>query len=213
MKKQLIIKELILILLTVLPITYPLIYWSSLPDQLPIHFDFDGTPDGYGSKLIYILLPIGIYLLMLVLPYVDPRKSNYQIFSNTYFKLRLIINVLFGVIDSVVIYNTLHGIEKLGLFVPISIFLLFTLIGNYMGTIRPNYFVGIKVPWTLNNDEVWIRTHKMAGKLWFWAGLFGIVSLFVVKKPEIMMLPIIAIMVVIPIVYSYIIYQRITKQE
>ncbi len=213
MKKQLIIKELILILLTVLPITYPLIYWSSLPDQLPIHFDFDGTPNGYGSKLIYILLPIGIYLLMLVLPYIDPRKSNYQIFSNTYFKLRLILNVLFCVIDSVVIYNTLHGIERLGLFVPISIFLLFTLIGNYMGTIRPNYFVGIKVPWTLNNDEVWIRTHKMAGKLWFWVGLIGIVSLFVVKKPEIMMLPIIAIIVVIPIVYSYIIYQKITKQE
>lgn len=213
MKKQLIIKELILIGLTGLPIIYLLLNWSLLPDQMPIHFDFDGVPNGYGSKLVYLLMPIGVYLLMLVLPYIDPRKSNYEIFSGTYFKLRVIMSVLFSVIDSVVIYNTLHGIEKMGLFVPISVFLLFTLVGNYMGTIRPNYFVGIKVPWTLNNDEVWIRTHKMAGKLWFWAGLIGLASLFVVKKPEMIMLSIVIIIVVVPIVYSYIIYQRIAKQE
>ena len=81
-----------------------------------------------------------------------------------------------------------------------------------MGTIRPNYFVGIKVPWTLNNDIVWTRTHKMAGKLWFWGGIAGIAALFIVRDPAVVMVPVIIIISVIPVVYSYIIYQKIAKQ-
>jgi uncharacterized membrane protein len=199
--------------LTALPIIYLLIKWSNLPHQLPIHFDVNGDPNGYGSKLLFILLPLGLYLLLLVLPFIDPRKSNYDIFSSTYFKLRVILCVFIGIIDTIIIYNTLHGIEKMGLLLPISVFLLFTLLGNYMGNFRPNYFVGIKVPWTLNNDVVWTRTHKLAAKLWFWGGLIGIVGLFFVKDIALVMLPIIIFIVVVPIVYSYIIYQKIANQQ
>ena len=148
---------------------------------------------------------------MLALPFIDPRKGNYEIFSNTYFKLRIILGLFFGIITTVIIYNTLHHIEKMGLFVPISVFLLFTLIGNYMGTVRQNYFVGIKVPWTLNSEEVWTRTHKMAGKLWFWSGLSGVASLLVVKDPIFVIIPIVLIIIVVPVIYSYIIYQKIEK--
>lgn len=212
MKNQSIRRELFLIVLTVIPIIYLLINWSSLPDQLPIHFDTGGDPNGYGSKLVYIFLPLGLYFLMLVLPYIDPRKSNYDIFSSTYFKLRVVLCLFIGIIDTIIVYNTLHGIEKMGLLMPISVFLLFTLLGNYMGNFRPNYFVGIKVPWTLNNDVVWTRTHKMAGKLWFWGGLIGIASLFFVKNFAFVMLPITIFIIVVPIIYSYIIYQKITNQ-
>jgi len=143
MKNQTISRELFLIILTALPIIYLIINWSSLPDRLPIHFDGNGDPNGYGSKLVFILLPPGLYLLMLVLPLIDPRKSNYEIFGSTYFKLRIVLCVFIGIINTVIIYNVLHGVEKMGLFVPISVLLLFTLIGNYMGNFRPNYFVGI----------------------------------------------------------------------
>ena len=213
MKNPTIRRELFLIFLTALPIVYLLINWSSLPDQLPIHFDINGVQNGYGSKLVFILLPLGLYLLMLVLPFIDPRKNNYKIFSSTYFKLRIILSVFIGIINIGVIYNILRGIEKMGLFVPISVFLILTLMGNYMGNIRPNYFVGIKVPWTLNNDLVWTRTHKLAGKLWFWGGLIGIAALFIVKNPSSVMLPIILFITVVPIVYSYIIYQKITNLQ
>ena len=212
MKNQTIRRELFLIVLTIIPIIYLLINWSRLPDQVPIHFDSGGEPNGFGSKLIYIFMPIGVYLLMLVLPYIDPRKSNYEIFGSTYFKLRAILCLFFGIIDTIIVYNTLHGIEKMGLLLPISVFLLFTLLGNYMGNFRPNYFVGFKVPWTLYNDVVWTRTHKMAGKLWFWGGLIGIASLFFVKNFALVMIPIIILIIVVPIVYSYIIYQKITNQ-
>ena len=212
MKKQTILKELFLFLLAAIPVIYLLINWSALPDQMPIHFELNGEPNGYGSKMTYIFLPLGIYLLMLVLPYIDPRKNNYEIFSDTYFKLRIILGLFFGILDSVITYNQLHGTEKLWLFMPILPFLLFTLIGNYMGTIRPNYFVGIKVPWTLNSDEVWTRTHKMAGKLWFWGGITGIAGTLFIKDTFFVLIPILLIIIVAPIVYSYFIYQQIEKK-
>ena len=152
MKNQTIIRELFPLLLAILPVAYLLINWASIPDQMAIHFELNGNPNDYGSKSIYIILPLGIYLLMLALPFIDPRKSNYESFSVTYYKLRVILGLFIGIITTMIIYNQLHGIVNLGLFVPISVFLLFTLIGNYMGTFRQNYFVGIKVPWTLNNE-------------------------------------------------------------
>jgi len=211
MKNKTIRRELLLLILTVLPIIYLLINWSNLPGQLPIHFDLNGNPNGYGSKLIFIFLPIGLYLLLLVLPFIDPRKSNYEIFSNTYFKLKLVLILFFGIIDTAIVYDILHGIEKMGQLVPISVLLIFTLLGNYMGNIRPNYFVGIKVPWTLNNDVVWTRTHKLAGRLWFWGGLTGIVALFIFKNPTVVLVPITILITVVPIIYSYVIYQRISN--
>ena len=213
MKNQTIRRELLLILLTAIPIAYLLFNWRFLPEQMPIHFDFNGEPNGYGSRLVFLFLPLGLYLLMLVLPFIDPKKSNYEIFSDTYFKLRIILSVFIGIIDSVIIYNVLHGIEKMGLLIPILVMLIFTLLGNYMGNIRPNYFVGIKVPWTLNNDVVWIRTHKLAGKLWFWGGLIGIAALFVFKNSTMVLVPILLIITIVPIVYSYFIYQKITNQQ
>ena len=212
MKKESILRELLLFLLAILPVAYLLVNWNILPDQMPIHFELNGEPNDYGSKSVFIILPLGVYFLMLILPYIDPRKSNYEVFSSTYLKLRVILGLFFGIIDSLIIYNQLHGIGKLGLFVPISVFILIAILGNYMGTIRPNYFVGIKVPWTLNSDEVWIRTHKLAGRLWFWGGITGVLSLLFIKDPVFSLVPILLIIVIVPIIYSYFIYQKISKQ-
>ena len=212
MKKQTMIRELFLFLLAALPVLYLLFNWSSVPEKVPIHFELNGDPNDYGSKLIYVFLPLGIYFLMLILPMIDPRKSNYEIFSLTYYKLRIVLGLFFGLIDTVIIYNVLHGSEKLGLFVPIFVFLLLTLLGNYMGNVRQNYFIGIKVPWTLNNAEVWTRTHRMAGRLWFWGGIAGVVALIIIKDPFFVLLPILGILIIVPIIYSYMIYQKIENQ-
>ena len=211
MKKQTLIRELFLFLLAALPVLYLLFNWNLVPDKVPIHFELNGDPNDHGSKLIYVFLPLGIYFLMLILPMIDPRKSNYEIFSLTYYKLRIILGLFFGLIDTIIIYNVLHGSEKLGLFVPIFAFLLLTLLGNYMGTVRQNYFIGIKVPWTLNNAEVWTRTHRMAGKLWFWGGITGVGALLIIKDPFYVLLPILGILIIVPIIYSYLIYQKIDK--
>ena len=211
MKREKIIKELVLIVLTLLPILYLAINWSALPESMPIHFDVHGNPNGYGSRLVYVFMPIGLYFLMLVLPKIDPRKANYVVFEGSYYRIRLIMAKFIGHIDSKVICAVVTNTNDIHKLLQITILLLLMLIGNYMGNFRPNYFVGIKVPWTLNSDEVWVRTHKLAGKLWFWGSLAGMALYFVVPSPEWIFVPLLVILVMVPIVYSYVIYQKLGK--
>ena len=213
MKKEKLFQELILIVLTILPIIYLAVSWNILPESMPIHFDAQGQPNGYGSRYVYVWMPIGIYFLMLVLPKIDPRGSNYFVFQESYFKLRLILSIFIGFLDSAIIWSVVNKADSVQKILPLTIFFLFMLIGNYMGNFRPNYFVGIKVPWTLNSDEVWIRTHKMAGKLWFWGSLAAIGLYFLVDRFEWVMIPLLVILVVVPIVYSYVIYQKVGDKK
>ncbi len=209
MKREKITQELALILIAVLPVIYMFMNWNLLPESIPVHFDLKGNPNGYGSRWVYVIMPVGLYLLMLVLPKIDPRKANYDVFEGSYYKLRLILGIFFGMITASVIWGIVNNSNSIQKLMPLSIFFLFMLIGNYLGNIRPNYFVGIKVPWTLNNDEVWTRTHKMAGKLWFWGSLVGMALYFVVEKIEYVFIPLLVILIVVPIVYSYVIYRKL----
>ena len=209
MKREKVIQEVVLIVLTLLPILYLFMNWNLLPESVPIHFDAKGEPNGYGSRFVYVFMPIGIYLLMLFLPKIDPRKANYVIFEGSYYKIRLIMAIFIGMINTLVVWGIVNNTSAMGKFLPMTIFFLLMLIGNYMGNFRPNYFVGIKVPWTLNSDEVWIRTHKMAGKLWFWGSLVGMGLYLVVDQPEWVFIPLLVVLVVVPVVYSYVIYQRL----
>ncbi|MEI6275147.1 MAG: SdpI family protein [Prolixibacteraceae bacterium] len=209
MKRENLIRELVLIVLTIIPVIYLAVNWNLLPESMPIHFDAQGQPNGYGSRWVYIWLPLGLYIMMLVLPKIDPKGGNYVVFKESYFKLRLIMCIFIGFLDSAIIWSVVNKTDSVQKLLPLTIFFLLMLIGNYMGNIRPNYFVGIKVPWTLNSDEVWIRTHKMAGKLWFWGSLVAIGLYFVVDKFEWVMVPLLVILVVVPIVYSYVIYKKL----
>lgn len=208
MKREKIFQELVIIILTILPVIYLFVNWNLLPESMPVHFDAHGEPNGYGSRMVYFWMPVGLYFLMLLLPRIDPRKANYQVFEGSYYKLRLIMAVFIGLINAGVIWGVANQTNAMQKFLPLTIFLLLMLIGNYMGNFRPNYFVGIKVPWTLNSDEVWVRTHKLAGKLWFWGSLAGILFYFVTERLDLVMIPLMIVLVLVPIVYSYIIYQN-----
>ena len=208
MKREKIIQELVLVIITMIPVIYLAICWKVLPESMPVHFDAAGQPNGYGSRWTYVLLPLGLYFMMLILPRIDPRKANYAVFSDSYFKLRLIMAIFIGFLDSAIIWSVVNKTDSVQKLIPVSILFLLMLIGNYLGNVRPNYFVGIKVPWTLNSDEVWIRTHKLAGKLWFWGSLAAILLFFVVDKFAVIFIPLLIILVVVPIVYSYVIYQN-----
>jgi uncharacterized membrane protein len=213
MKREKVIEELALIVLTILPILYLFLNWNQLPESMPIHFDVHGDPNGYGSRWVYFWLPVGLYFLMLVLPKIDPRKANYEVFGGSYYKLRVILTLFIGLINVGIIWGVVHNGSSVHKFLPLLIFFLFMLIGNYLGNIRPNYFVGIKVPWTLNSDEVWIRTHKMAGKLWFWGSIVGMALYFVSERFDWVFISLLAILVVVPVVYSYVIYQQVTDKK
>lgn len=210
MTKDFFKRELLILLVLVVPIIFLIAVWNSLPDQLPIHWNIRGEADDYGPKYLTALLSVGLYVLTLILPKIDPRKRNYDIFSATYFKIRLGILLFLGVVNSVVIANAIGFDMDISRIIGISVLLLLTIIGNYLGTIRPNWFIGIRLPWTLESDGVWKKTHRLAGRLWFCLGMAALIASFVLPKN--MLYPLIfivaMILVIVPIVYSYIIFKR-----
>lgn len=213
MNKENVFKELWLIAIVLLPIIMLLIVWNRLPAQMPIHWDINGQPNGYGPRWSYPIIGIGIYILFLVLPGIDPLKKNYLIFGDSYFKLKLILVLFFSATSTCIMINELYHNINIGKVISSSVFLLFALIGNYMGNIRRNYFIGYKVPWTLNSDEVWKKTHVMAGKLCFWCGLLGFVLALTSIDKKYLLIPFLVIIVVVPIIYAYFIHRRLEKNQ
>ncbi len=204
-------KESIIWVALIVPIAYLLIMWNKVPDKLPMHINMHGQVDNYGPKYIHVLVSIGLYILMLILPLIDPRRKNYAIFEDTYFKLRFILVLMYGIISLLFTVNSIYHNFNMEMAVPLFVFMMLTVIGNYMGNIRQNYFIGIKVPWTLNNEENWNKTHRMAGRLWVAGGLACIASLLIFKNYGYINMGIIAIMVIVPIVYSYLLYVKMNE--
>lgn len=144
------------------------VVWNRVPDEIPIHFDVTGTPDSYGSRAVGLLMLPGIgvllYLLFFLLPAIDPGRSNYSSFAGAYTLIRFAtIGMMLAV--HVVIVAIALGVElSVNLIVPPLVGVLFLVIGNVLGKVRPNWFVGVKTPWTLSSKRSWDRTHRLAGR-------------------------------------------------
>ncbi|HEY1045874.1 MAG TPA: SdpI family protein [Bacteroidia bacterium] len=215
MKKQ--IKEIALLALSILPLAYFYYHYNALPEQMATHFNFQGEADDYTHKnnFIWVILGInlGLYLLFLFLPKIDPRKRIEQM-GEKYFSLRLMMSFFFTILMCYTIYVSLPG-NSFNSNVLLSIIaLLFAMFGNYFQTIRPNYFMGIRTPWTLESDDNWKITHRTAGRIWMIGGAALFVLSFVLSKGiySLLFAVAIAIMVLYPIIQSYWIH-RMSKQS
>ena len=158
------------------------ILYPSLPDQIPLHWNINGEIDRYGSKLFgTFLMPVMtlfIAVLMLYIPFIDPKKRNYEKFKNVYTTIRLSFVLFMSFIYGITMAASLGYPVDISFIVPFAVSLLFILLGNYMGKVRQNWFVGFRFPWTLDNEEVWNKTHRFGGKLMVGAGLIGVISSF-----------------------------------
>ncbi|HLC63925.1 MAG TPA: SdpI family protein [Patescibacteria group bacterium] len=208
--------EIIPILIALVSITLGFYFYSVFPDSVPVHWGVDGTPDRYGSKFegawLMPLIAIGMYLLFRFLPYIDPKKDKYQQFAKVYFIFRLIILLMMLVIYLVASANSLGYNVRVEVWIPVAVGILFLIMGNYMGKLKPNWFMGIRTPWTLSNDEVWNKTHRLGGKLFILLGLLMIITplLPYTNIFATLVIPVIVVSL-IPIVYSYVIYRKAGK--
>lgn len=210
--------ELVLWAILLAPTAILLIVWNQLPEQMPIHWNAAGEVDGYGSKSMLVMfsgLNLFTYITLLIVPKIDPKKKNFEVFSSSYWKIRFAIVLFLSLIQLLVISNALGMEVNVAKVILLAVLLLFTVLGNYFSTVRPNYFVGIRTPWTLESEIVWKKTHFLAGKLWFWGGLIGILLvLFLDLK---MVLPIFLgitfIICFVPIRYSYLVYKRLKHEQ
>jgi len=210
------LKESVLWVFIVLPYVYLSTIWDKLPARVPTHFDLAGKPNDWSDKSSLLYLPgammIGIYLLMLIIPYIDPKKKIQQM-GNKYYNLRFLLTFFFSILTIFILYTSSTGSIKnpnilLGL-----IGVLFAMLGNYFQTLRPNYFIGIRTPWTLESEQTWKKTHRLGGKIWMVGGvLIAFFSFFQSNALfSIVFGIIIGILVIVPIVYSYLEFQKEKK--
>ena len=189
------------------------IIYPKLPEQVPMHWNAAGEIDGYGSPFAGAfgipLLTLGILLLFLVIPKIDPRKENYVKFNRVFNILKAFF-VLFMVFMYIVTLMAAFDHQvKVDFLVKFALGLLFIVLGNYFGKIRHNYFVGIKTPWTLADETVWNKTHRMAGPFWIAAGIVALVVAFF-DHPATFWIFMACLMIaaIIPTIYSYVIYKN-----
>ena len=208
-------KEIPFIIIALLPFIYLAFIWNNLPETVPMHWNASGEVDRWGKK-IEILFPLIIlsgvgYFIFSLIQTLDP-KGNLEKMGNKLQNLRYIISIFLTLIGLFIVYSlqTQNSNPKL-IFAIIG--LLFAFLGNYFKTIKPNYFIGIKTPWTLENEEVWKKTHIIGGKLWFVGGLLMALTFLLPNEMQLYtFLGITAVITIVPIVYSYLEFKKIKNQ-
>lgn len=203
-KKTMIITSLI----TLLPLIPGLILWPKLPDTMPTHFGFDGEANGWSSKVTAV---VGIPLFILIIQWIcvfavlnDPKNQK---IGNKVVNLVFWICPLCSLICCFGAYSYSLGWNiNVTDYVMFLLGAIFIIIGNYLPKCRQNYTVGIKLPWTLDDEENWNHTHRLAGKLWIAGGLVMIVNVFL--RINWITFAVIVLMTVIPAVYSAVYHIR-----
>lgn len=190
---------------------------SSLPGDMPLptHWGLSGEPDRFSDKWTALLLPLlvagPVSLIFYFLPALEPRREGLARSQGLYLWVwasLLLVSVLIQLaVVSVALHWRVHGTS----FILAGVGAMFVMIGNQLGKSRSMYLIGIRTPWTLASEEVWIKTHRLAGKLMVAGGLLLVMTAFLpIPKGMIatIMLAVIGTAVLIPIVYSYVLWRR-----
>ena len=192
-------------ILTLLPILIGVILWQDLPASLPSHFGLDGQADGFSSKLeVVFLIPLvmlGLHFFAVVVTSLDPKASHVSP------KMKTLVYWLVPFISGLVqlsIYGAAFGLignsTRIGL---VMVGIVFLVVGNYLPKTKQNYTVGIRLPWTLDSEENWNKTHRLAGRLWVLGGLIILVNGFLSWAVFYVFFGVLLVMVLVPIFYSY----------
>lgn len=193
-------------IVTLIPIVIGLLLWNKLPEQVPFHWDINGNVDQWASKAISVfLMPtvlLAFHWLCAVLSTIDPKSKNYH---PSTIRLVLWICPMISLLLSALVYTHALGYGlRVETVMPLFMGALFVVIGNLLPKMRQSYTMGIKLPWTLNNEENWNKTHRFAGKLWVAGGVVIMLTAFL--GTFWILLGILVLMVIIPTLYSYLHY-------
>lgn len=198
-------------MLVVIPLVQLYYLWPLIPDVIPVHYGLDGEADRYDDKRMLIwLVPLVLILLygiLALVPRLDPRKRiNYS--QGGYYTVRL-ASAMFLSIVFITYFSSLIGEWNFSRSMPLVTMAFIVVLGNYLPVIKPNYFIGVRTPWTLESERVWATTHRFSGRLWVAAGLIGFI-LHVVwpALPFTVTVVLIAMLAVTSVVYSYLAYRN-----
>ena len=206
-RRTLIITSLVLMI----PVIVGLLLWNQLPDPMPSHWNIHGEVDGWSSKAFTVL---GLPALMLALQWVcvlasmaDPKYKNY---NPKMIKLMFWICPAIGLVLSFMVYPAALGYSvPIKTIMPLLVGALFIVVGNWLPKCQQTYTMGIKLPWTFASEENWNATHRFGGKVWFFGGIATMLTAFLGNFW--IMMGILAVMVILPTIYSYLYYRNHEK--
>lgn len=195
-------------IVTLLPIVAGLILWNQLPELMPTHWNAAGEVDGWSSKPFAVfglpLIILAAQWLCVVGTSADPKKQNH---SDKVLHLVFWIIPIISVVLSIITYAAALGMDvPIEIVMPAIIGLIFTIVGNYLPKCKQNYTVGIKIPWTLNSEENWNRTHRFAGWLWIFCGIA--IMLTSILGGFWIFFGVALLMVFAPVLYSYLLFRK-----
>ena len=192
-------------ILTCLPLLAGLYYWNQLPDPMAVHFGMNNEPDGFSSKSIAVfgfpLFGLAILWLGAFVTASDPKRKN---ISPKMFSLVLwIVPVIMNITAAFMYAYNLGWKTDMTFAAELLLGILFVVIGNYLPKARQNYSIGIKIPWTLADEDNWNRTHRFAGYLYVAGGILLVIFAFTGMRRFEVLFGLILVITLIPVVYSY----------
>jgi uncharacterized membrane protein len=187
--------------------------YSRLPETIATHWNMDGQADGWSTRAfgawITPVLLLATWGLFRVLPTIDPRGANYAKFGGA---LEAIIDSLMLFLLGMHIVLLRAGLGhpvQMQRIAPFGVGVLLTVIGNLLPRARPNWFIGIRTPWTLSSDRVWEKTHRLGGRLFVAGGIvIALVSLFWVQWAHVVLITVVVLTAAVVLIYSYLEWKR-----
>jgi len=207
------------LLILALPFCAVALLWDKLPARVPIHWNSHGQVNGYAGRTFGALfvpaLNVGVTALVWFVCLIDPRVKRQDADTRArslraFRTIRLIISSFLCAVALTILGISVGLPLDMPRIISVGVGVMFIALGNIMGKLRPNYFVGVRTPWTLESVEVWGKTHRLAGKLMVLAGLLLLVSCLVLQ-PAIYIwiyLPLILTVAAVPIVYSFLLSKK-----
>lgn len=194
-----------------------LIYNDRLPDVMGSHFNFKGEQDDtmpkWGFWLMYLGLGVILPAFISIMRFVDPRRHNYARFEGYFYIIQWAVSLfLHGALLIVILTNLRYELPMMNLVLG-GFGILWLVIGNRMGQLRSNFFIGVKTPWALTDENNWRLTHRLSARLWFAAGLIMFTCAWFVPAVWIAAILLICVLssTLIPTAYSYLLYARSKK--
>ena len=190
--------------------------YPGIPEQVPNHWNVHGEVDGYMPKpwgvVVLPLAAILVFMVMRLIPVISPKGYRTEPFANVMHIFQVAMVGFMSLVAVLVLLEASGVNVHLNKVIFGALGALFIVIGNYFGKVRKNFFLGIRTPWTLASDEVWARTHRIGGRLFVLYGVIMLAGMFVMVPP-VVFLVMVGVIVLVPVVYSYVAYKRVEGFE
>lgn len=207
--------EIIIVVIIMFSFSIGIYFYPEMPEKIPSHWNAQGQVDGYMPKcwglFLMPFISLGLFLLFVLIPKIDPLKANIEKFRRYYdIFVVLVIAFLFYLYLLTIFWNIGMRFNMIQLLVP-AFGILFYYCGILIENSKRNWFIGVRTPWTLSNEKVWDKTHKIGGKLFKIAGVISLLGVFFQNYALFFVLIPVILVAVYTIIYSYFEYQREVK--